>query len=82
MKIAGYKKVDFKSDDNIVISGYSVYFFDDFAKQTNYVERGCYFEKAFLSRTKFDDLNVHKLFEEQKDITLLYNKYGKIVRFC
>lgn len=81
MKIAGYKKVDFKADNNVTINGYTVYFFDDFSKQSNFIERGCFFEKAFLSKNKFDDLNVHKIFEEQKEITLLYNKYGKIERF-
>lgn len=81
MKIAGYKKVDFTTDDNVNISGYSVYFFDNFDKQSNFVERGCYFEKAFLNKKKFDELKVHEFFEEQKDVTILYNRYGKIERF-
>lgn len=81
MKIAGYKKVSFTTDDNVKISGYKVYFFGDFSKQINKEIRGCYFESAFLSDIKFHEMNVHEAFESQTEVTILYNRYGKFERF-
>lgn len=81
MKVAGYKYMKFNTDDNATIEGYKVYFFEDFEKQIPKEQRGCYFESAFISSAKFVDLKVYDIYEAQSDITLLYNKYGKIERF-
>lgn len=81
MKIMGYKKVEFTGDDNIVINGFTVFLFGDYDRQIDGNVRGCYAEKVFLSDQKFKDLKVAELYEAQKEVIPLYNKYGKIERF-
>lgn len=81
MKIMGYKKVEFTGDDNIQIKGYTVFLFDDYDKQVDGEIRGCFAEKVFFSDNKFRDLSVEELYELQKEVTPLYNRFGKIERF-
>lgn len=81
MKIMGYKKVDFTGDDNVKISGYTVFLFAEYDKQINGIIRGCFADKIFLSEEKFKALMIDELYEAQKDVLPLYNRFGKLERF-
>lgn len=55
--------------------------FSDYDRQIDGNVRGCYAEKLFLSEQKFKDLKVVEIYDSQKEVIPLYNKYGKIERF-
>ena len=74
MKIIGIKQLEFTGKDGTKVKGYTVFYSEPIEKDG----KGFAAEKFFISEKKRKDLETD--FEVGDEITLLYNKYGKVAQ--
>lgn len=73
-KVAGYRRVEFRSDDGSDIHGWNVYFLIQMDKSDR--QDGCRGDKVYIPDNVCRDSNY--LPQVGDEITICFNRYGKV----
>lgn len=75
MRVFGYKKADFTTDQGVEITGYNIYIGTDI--NPKYGE-GFSVERAYLTDAKIAKDNIDLAALVNTDVHVYYNRYGKV----
>ena len=77
MIIVGYERSNFRANDGTEITGYNIYVSREIAPDRG---EGDAVDKVYMTDRKLENNNVNVENIYGKEVTLYYNRYGKVER--